>query len=423
MKSLKNNLLILFFISSNLVLGQTPRKCAVGEQSSELLKKRHENLNLELTKYYSKYGRKSLNSDEIIRIPVVVHIIHNNAQGVIGGPNNSNISDEQIFSQIRVLNEDYRKKIGTPGFNNSPFGTDMGIEFFLAQKDPNNKPTIGINRIYSPKSSFDIFKDNLLMSNLSYWDSNKYLNIWVTNLADNYIGYGEFPGGAFDGLELTDVDERIDGVIIDNSVFGYKTGTASTGVYNAGRTLTHEIGHWFGLLHTWGDEFCGSDYVDDTPPTEKGNLSIFCKTTFSNCKGVKTLNMIENYLDYTPDSCMNIFTSGQKTRVRAILEISKRRKRLVENSKFNLPSTEALVVNLIENPSQKSYFEFQILVNNFKNFDYLIFDLLGNKLREGKFLDSPSRIVQVDKKGLSKGVYLLKVYTSEETIIKKLINL
>ncbi len=412
---------VLFLVFPLITHGQVIRKCAVGEKTSESQKLRENSFNQKVTEYIVKNGRQRVNESEILKIPVVIHIIHNNAAGTIGGAKNSNISDDQVFSQIKVLNEDYRKKIGTLGYNTSPIGADMGLEFVLANTDPENKSSTGINRVYSPKKKFDVFNDNTLLSSLSYWDSNKYLNIWVTNLANDYIGYGEFPGAAIDGLELADVDEKIDGIIIDNTVFGKKVGTATNGIYTSGRTLTHEIGHWLGLIHIWGDEFCGNDYVSDTPTTEKANLSIDCKSTFSNCSGIKTLNMIENFLDYTPDTCMNIFTNGQKTRVRAVLELSKRRKRLIENAKFNLKSTENLEVALIENPNNSNFIQFQVLLNGYKNFSFILYDNLGRILKESSYLDSPSRQIQLVKTGFPRGVVILKVFTDSESITKKVI--
>lgn len=159
---------------------------------------------------------------DIIRIPVVVHVIHNQINGLIAG---SNISDEQIYSQIKVLNEDYRKKEGTLGFNTNPVGADVEIEFFLASIDPSGNPSSGITRHYSSRNSYNVVNDNdrMALSNLGYWDSNKYLNIWVAAFSSGYIGYGEFPfAESIEGLDI-DSDERVDGVFIDYTVFGKKS--------------------------------------------------------------------------------------------------------------------------------------------------------------------------------------------------------
>jgi len=409
----------LFFFIPFLSLGQI--RCAISNVASNSLKLRHSRLNLKIQEHFQKTQLADNYTDELIKIPIVVHVIHNKANNQIGGEDNPNISDDQIFSQIKVLNEDYRRKQGTLGFNTNSVGSDLNIEFYLAEKDPNGNPSSGINRIFNSKPNYDVFDDNYLLSGLSYWDSSKYLNIWVTTLSGGYLGYGEFPGGEFDGLDTEDVDEKIDGVIIDHRSFGKKIGTSKTGIYSFGRTLSHEIGHWFGLIHTWGDEFCGDDYCADTPWTEKGNSSSLCQITFSRCKGQRTQNMIENYMDYSPDSCMNIFTNDQKTRIRAILEVSKRRKRIITNSKFNLPNSETLAVKVLENPTNKDFHEVQVLVNGFSNYGFILYDALGRPISSSTFQDSPSRLLRFAQTDIGKGIFVLKVFNEQEAVTKKLI--
>lgn len=356
---------------------------------------------------------------EVIRIPVVVHVIHNQINGQIAG---SNIPDEQIYSQIKVLNEDYRKKVGTLGFNTNPVGADTEIEFFLASIDPSGNPTSGINRVYSPRTSFNIVNDNdrLAISNLSYWDSNKYLNMWVAPLSSGYIGYGEFPySESVEGLDI-DSDERTDGVFIDYTTFGRKSGTNQSGIYSFGRTVTHEVGHWMGLYHTWGDERCGTDYVADTPVATTSNSSSFCRDVFSNCTGTRTRNMIENYMDYSPDSCMNIFTEGQKQRMRAALDLSKRRKRVLNYAKFQLPPSTSLQVNF-ENPLPLTNPQFQILLPDFQDFTVVIRDIFGRIVYNQSYLDLPSTVITLPKGNITRGVYILSVTSNQQLIQKKLV--
>ena len=139
------------------------------------------------------------------------------------------------------------------------------------------------------------------------------------------------------GLEATASDiaaqNIFDGVIIDFRNFGTCCGTLSQ-TYNLGRTTTHEVGHWLGLLHTTADEACGNDFCDDTPQIESLNLNTTCVPINSNCSGVQRANMIENYMDYSPDRCMNIFTNDQKTRSRLALDLSLKRKRLLASLEY-----------------------------------------------------------------------------------------
>lgn len=278
---------------------------------------------------------------QIIKIPVVVHVLHNVADGQITG---TNISKEQIESQIKVLNEDFRRMQGTNGFNNHPAGADTQFEFHLATTDPNCNPTDGITRHFVNRNSFNVFSDETLIKSYGFWPSHQYLNIWVCSISGGFLGATQFPNDTqLEGLNDFNGDSLTDGIIIRHNVFGRRTGTASTGIYSYGRTLTHEIGHWLGLIHIWGDERCGNDYCDDTPQAEDSNLQSNCNAVFSNCTGTPTRNMIENYMDYTPDICMNIFTNDQKKRMREAMENSPRRNALINspgllfNNQVSLP--------------------------------------------------------------------------------------
>ena len=220
-------------------------------------------------------------TDKVYRIPVVVHIIHNNASNVIGGINNTNISDEQINSQIKVLNEDFRRKVGTKGHNTNPVGADMEIEFQLATKDPDGNSTNGITRTYKNYDSYDYQNDNQTIANLIRWNYQKYLNIWVVKSKFGTIGYSAFPYDSdLDGLDSTPEDvvgqDIFDGVIIDYQNFGTCCGTLRNN-FNFGRTATHEVGHWLGLLHpTEQSTPCSSDFCEDTPQIERLNETSSC---------------------------------------------------------------------------------------------------------------------------------------------------
>ena len=395
----KRILSVLFFIFSFQSFAQHIDRCPPSMGKDPRL---HELLNSKIEE--KKNARKSAN-EGVVRIPVVVHVIHNNANGALGG---TNISDAQILSQIEVLNEDYRRKIGTPGYNNHPDGADMEIEFFLAPIDPEGRETNGINRVYSAKRSFSVLSDAYNLSDLAYWDSNRYLNIWVANLSGGYLGFAEFPFGNFEGLELQEVDEKIDGVIIDYRAFGRKMGAVEE-PYNYGRTATHEIGHWLGLIHIWGDEYCGTDFCDDTPPAESANRTLTCNDILSNCRVRNSRNMIENFLDYTVDSCMNVFTNDQKARVRAILGISERRKQLVANADLFFEVQEPIVVKVLGNPVVGGHLECKIQVNQARDYSVEIVDPLGRKVYSKNFTSAFGQILKIPKKELGQGVRHLKV--------------
>jgi len=264
-------------------------------------------------------------AEDPIKIPVVVHVIHNGeniGEGV-------NISDEQILSQMAVLNEDFQRK--NPDTTDTPLifkplADEFNIEFVLAKTDPTGQPTNGIERVQGAFSTWSQSRNEQLKST-SYWPAEDYLNIWVTNLSGLNLGYAQFPDIDLAGLEGEQTDNRLtDGVVIDYQSFG----STSKGVfpnmrapYDKGRTTTHEIGHFFGLRHIWGDvgNCEGNDYVDDTP--EQNDSYTGCPSHPRN--SCSSIDMFQNYMDFTDDDCMNIFTAGQVSRMSYVLENAPRR--------------------------------------------------------------------------------------------------
>ncbi len=363
---------------------------------------------------------------EKIRIPIVVHVIHNNATNTTGGRDNSNISDDQIKEQIRVLNEDYRRKTGTRGFNTNTVGADTGIEFYLATIDPNGRATNGITRHYYPqKTTFDVFTDDQLLAEISIkdgeWPTDRYLNIWVTRFSNNYLGISQFPAvTGVPGLDNSnELQARTDGIFIDFRVFGIGSAVTSR-LYNLGRTTTHEIGHWLGLVHTWGDTNCGDDYCADTPQCENGNQSTNCGPVFSNCNGVRTRNMTENYLDYSPDSCMNIFTKNQAERMLAVIEKAPRRNRLVKYWCAQLPFGDNLSVELYPNPAI-DVVNIKVIQKTFGTFEVEIFSLTGQLISQQEYKDYPSWNIEYPTLNLPPGTYIVRVKTKDETITKRMV--
>ena len=238
----------------------------------------------------------------VVTIPVVVHIVYNTPQ--------QNISNAVVQSQIDVLNKDFRRlnadTINTPA-PFKPLGGDPQIEFVLAKREPLGNPSIGITRT---QTSVLIFYGDAVkytaQGGHDIWDRDKYLNIWVCNL---YFtgGYSQYPGG----------NPASDGIVIKYTVCG-TIGVVLNPYYDKGRMATHEIGHWFNLRHIWGDSFCGNDSVADTPTQEAPNGG--CPTfPHITCNNGPNGDMFMNYMDYTIDACMNIYTFGQSNRMNAAL--------------------------------------------------------------------------------------------------------
>jgi hypothetical protein len=265
--------------------------------------------NLDIKNWISKNTSSSKSMPNLITIPVVVHVIYKNSS--------QNISDAQIFSQIDILNEDFRMNNSDASSVPSAFAgaaADCEIEFCLAVRDPNGNVTTGITRTYTTTSIFSGYTSMKYSSTggQDAWNTSDYLNIWVCNLASGLLGFATFPGG----------NSITDGVVCDYAYFG-NTGTAIS-PYDLGRTATHEVGHWLNLYHIWGDSYCGNDYVSDTPKHEESNYGCPSYPHASSCSGTGSSGeMFMNYMDYTNDACMFMFSTGQKNRMRATLNGSR----------------------------------------------------------------------------------------------------
>lgn len=247
-------------------------------------------------RFAANYDQQS--SRQVYTIPVVFHVVYNG--------NAENISDAKVLSQLQVLNEDFRRtNADADNYWGNSIPADTEIEFCLASVDPNGNPTTGITRTSTRKKSFSYSNDGVKFSGsggIDAWPRDNYLNIWICDLSNGLLGYAQFPGS---GSAATD------GVVID---YAY-TGTNSTYPYDGGRTATHEVGHWLNLRHIWGDGGCGvDDFVADTPESDASNGG--CPIGHVSCG---TEDMVQNYMDYTYDACMNLFTQGQKVRMQAVL--------------------------------------------------------------------------------------------------------
>lgn len=275
-------------------------------------------------------------TNAIITIPVVVHVIYN-GQAVGTAPN---ISDIQVESQITVLNQDFRRMSGTPGFNTNADGADTEIQFVLAKQDPNGNPTNGIDRRSFCQDSWSNSGIESTLKPATIWDPTQYLNLWSVQLEDpDLLGYAQFPDGStLSGIGSSGGVANTDGVVVRYNSFGSGSGMdyILKSPYNKGRTMTHEIGHWLGLIHIWGEgSNCATntDYCGDTPVAKDPNYG--CPTGTDSCTSRFGDDMIENYMDYTNDSCMNIFTQNQKTRMNTVMTNSPRRSSLKTSTKGN----------------------------------------------------------------------------------------
>ena len=227
-----------------------------------------------------------------IVIPVVVNVLYRTAA--------ENISDTQIQSQIDVLNKDFTA-------TNSDYNTIPALFAGVAANIDITFELVKINRKATTKTSWgtrDAMKKTK-QGGLDPTSPSTTLNHWACTIGGGILGYAQFPGGTL----------ATDGVVIDSFYFGLSS--AASYPYNLGRTASHEVGHWMNLRHIWGDANCGSDLVSDTPTHNTANYGVPTYPHYSTCTGTP-IEMTMNYMDYTDDRGMYMFTNGQKSRISAI---------------------------------------------------------------------------------------------------------
>lgn len=355
MKKLFVAFIILFFIGPLFINSQTKNTCGSltpPQQWGDSFNK--------LVKEFKEKNQTSKTSFASITIPVIVHVLHT-GQPIGAFPN---LAQGQINSEITILNQDFSGN----GLNilNLPLVFDTlkantGISFCLAQLDTNGNilPEPGIDRVnvttinsatYSgPINPISYLTDNNLTNYLEYfikpntiWNTNKYFNIWISDKAPGVgmLAYSTFPaitGTIMPGLPTGIIgNSSNDGIWSYARIFGSKD-VFPSGVYeinyDKGNVVTHEVGHWLGLRHIWGDGNCASDYCNDTPPANGPNLGYpIHPHNLGICSGNIDGEMFYNYMDYSIDSCLTLFTKDQNTRMQTALQYGIYRNQLAQSS-------------------------------------------------------------------------------------------
>lgn len=369
---------------------------------------------------WMKYPSPNALASSVIYIPVVVHVIYSNAT--------ENIPDSAIQQQIDQLNKDYSKtntdtsKIPAVWKN---VAADCGIQFCLASKDPSGDPTNGIRHISTSVTQWttnDAVK-HTAQGGDDAWLSSSYLNVWVCNLAGGLLGYTQPPGT---GSQITD------GVVILYSTLPGGPFCCNTDNYNMGRTATHEIGHWLNIRHTFDGGCAGTtsstcssqgDMVCDTPPAFNPNYG---------CPGIKNTcsennpfpppfnndqnDMTMNYMDYTDDNCMYMFTNGQSQRMQACLSVI--RPTILTSAAITCSATSNDNTILIyPNPSTG---EVKISSQMFSldSMDLKVYNAIGQRMFSEKILFPSSKI---NLSNSPNGMYFFEIKTPQGTITKKVI--
>ena len=376
----------------------------------------------------------------IYEIPVVVHIVHSGDE--LGRDNN--ISYEQVLSQMIVLNQDFRRTnpdtTGTPSvFAN--VAADTEITFKLAALDTTGQvlEEQGVHRyVDASRETWSINDIETVLKPATIWDPNKYLNIWVVPFSNNNtLGYAQFPEQS--GLQGITIDPNTDkpetdGVVINNTFFGSNftsvgSGFALAANFDRGRTTTHEVGHWLGLRHIWGDGGCGQDdFCDDTPLAGRDHDGLGdCSFPGPNsCTGDPFDDMFQNYMDYTNDICMNLFTNDQKTRMRTVLENSPRRKEVIANASIVLSTNQSQVLasttRLFPNPGGSNT---QLQINNELQGQLIITitDLRGAVLQKMATTKLNTQLqLDLPIQNLPKGIYIVNIQMRQGNISQRLVK-
>ena len=358
-----------------------------------------------------------LAAEFIIRIPVVVHILYNTAA--------QNISEAQIKSQIDALNRDFRRlnadSVNTP-LAFKPIAADVQIEFALATADPKGKATNGIVRKATSVTYWQM-DDKIkytAQGGDNAWDSRYYLNIWVGNTR-SLLGYSSVVGAPADK----------DGVVINTTAFGT---IGMSGPYDKGRTVVHEVGHWLGLKHIWGDALCGDDGIYDTP-TQSG-FTTSCPTSMkkSSCNDNPAGDMYMNYMDFTNDACLNLFTIGQKEHMRSLFDDGAPRYSLLLSKGLSVPWIEEAplpeeTAPVVESPAQLKLYPNPAVNELTLDFEYDA-TWIGKEIRILNMSGVMIRTIKVSAKtqkislgALTPGVYFIQGNNGGKKINQKFIKL
>lgn len=292
----------------------------------------------------------------VTNIPIIFHVITD-------GSGQENLSASIIQAQIDQLNLDFSNQAGST----NPVAADALVQFVPAVVDPlgNILPEPGIDRVTSygdgpfDRTDFDVGDGGLEIKS-TVWDRNQYANIWTADIAGGILGYAQFPSNStLPGFNVNGGTATNDGVVIGYGTVGSVNIPGSGAPYNLGRTLTHEIGHWIGLRHIWGDGACGvDDFCNDTPNSDEANYGVAGATSCGS------IDQVENYMDYTDDSIMNIFTADQVSRIATVISVADGFVNLVNSTTGNPGSRISFLPSASLNSTEGSTCSFTDIVSS-----------------------------------------------------------
>lgn len=350
------------------IQAQQMQKCHTDEYVNELnaenpgLKAQmHQVYEIAKAKAAQSAGEKALGDwDTIFRFPVVFHVVYNTPE--------ENISDELLFSQLSVMNEDFRRLNADTVNTRTEFvdrAGDAGMEFYLATLDPDGNPTTGITRTSTSTPVFSFLNLDAIKSSstggIDGWDPNEYINVWIGDFGGVVLGFAyppeiapNWPNGQVPS------DESVWGVAMHYEVVGYENPLAvgALSIADKGRTMVHEMGHFLGLRHIWGDaggpfggvdcDVAADDGLADTPHAGSNSQAEGCDFTKNSCvfETPDEPDMVENFMDYSTEACQNMFTDDQIRIMRSMAVIGRPGLAFIlSDAVFDLSEGDYLIIN------------------------------------------------------------------------------
>jgi len=403
-------LAITVVLINSVSLAQSPEKCGT-QHILEFYESQTPGYKQAVDETYKAIINRAKNitraADELYRIPLVIHVVYNENKL------EQNLHDSVILNQISILNADFQRLNADTINMRSIFAPIAGapmIKFELASTDPNGNSTTGITRTETATGGIDP------------WDQSQFLNIWICDMSffgsPFVLGYAtppanlpNWPNGGTSNLG--------DGVVIQFNFFGSNNPNSDPAFDVQGRTVTHEVGHYLGLRHIWGDGDCTEDDLLADTPNAESESSQDCDTTKNTCVdtipgGLGDLpDMIENYMDYSAESCQNSFTNGQGEIIRSVLE-NERIDLLtsiglsplaIPETKYNKSTT------IYPNPNSGKFIVKTTDANSIQ-----ILNSIGQVVKMVPF-NSDNTPINLDEKG----IYFIQICSGENTVTKKLV--
>ena len=364
--------------------------------------------NEKIIKEWKQKNSFPLQNRNTITIPVVFHILWHKEE--------ENISNQQIQTQIEILNRDYNSENIELSFipdEHLASATNANISFCIATKFDGTNLIEGISRKHIDQESINV--NQLYFSDSGgddAWNTKKYLNIWVCKLPSGLLGFATMPNS---------VEPYKDGIVIDYRNVGSIGSATENTPYHLGRTLTHEVGHYLNLLHPWGKqqgECEEDDLVDDTPVQAFSNPN--CNLDAHSCG---SLDNHWNFMGYADDACMAFFTEGQKSRMLECLVAL--RPQLLDteccSNAIHRPFLDETSIAIFPNPAKTTFSVFiDDTLEDKTLFQLELYNQIGEKIMERQEIKTNSFYTFDFPQHISSGIYFLLINNNESSIIKKL---